>query len=269
MQRIYKAILIILLVVFVCPLANAGDAPDTKKDSNPDPSAEKVWDFELAPFYLWAVNMDGDSTVRGITQPIQLDFDDIFDALEAIFTAHFEAWYKKKLGLMIDVSYINLGGEQDVILGGLPVRLDVDFKNVLTEFGVFYRFFDKGPHQLEGLAGLRYSDLEIEIDVVGVPLNVNGDQDWLDPIIGARYNWHISKKWRLSLRGDIGGFGIAGASDFTWNASALINWQPWKHVGFVGGYRAMNQDYKTGSGLSQFEYDVLMHGPVLAVNFTW
>ncbi|MEE9612677.1 MAG: hypothetical protein V3W19_15605 [Desulfatiglandales bacterium] len=265
MCKINRVLLIILLVVSVCSLANAGDTPDSKKDSSPDPSATKDWEFSLAPFYFWAVNLDGDATVRGTTAPINLDFDEIFDTLEGLFTVHFEAWYRQKWGLLIDVSYINISDQQTTP----GPTLDVDFENVITELGFFYRFFDKGPHQLEALAGIRYTDLDVEIDVVGVPLNTNGNQDWLDPMIGARYNWQISEKWHLSLRGDIGGFGIGDASDFTWNAVGLINWQPWKHVGFLGGYRAMNQDYETGSGLNKFAYDVLMQGPVLAVKFTW
>jgi hypothetical protein len=126
---------------------------------------------------------------------------------------------------------------------------------------------------LEGLGGVRYTDLDVEIDTVGgpppVPSKIEGNQDWLDLIIGLRYKWQISGKWMLNLRGDIGGFGIGDASDFTWNAIGLIQWKPWKHVGFLGGYRALDQNYETGSGINVFKYDMLKHGPILAVNFTW
>ena len=65
------------------------------------------------------------------------------------------------------------------------------------------------------------------------------------------------------------GFGAGDTSERTWNAIGLIHFQPWKHVGFVGGYRALDVDYETGSGINQFKYDMLMHGPGLAVTFNW
>jgi hypothetical protein len=45
----------------------------------------------------------------------------------------------------------------------------------------------------------------------------------------------------------------------------LVDWRPWKHVGFWFGYRALCQDYKTGSG-PEFAFDATMHGPVIALN---
>jgi hypothetical protein len=92
-------------------------------------------------------------------------------------------------------------------------------------------------------------------------------QDWVDPIIGARYIWTICDQWKLNLRGDIGGFGVG--SDFTYNAIGLVEYKPWKHVSFLGGYRVLYQNYKDGSGIDEFKFDVTMHGPVLALNFTW
>jgi hypothetical protein len=79
----------------------------------------------------------------------------------------------------------------------------------------------------------------------------------------------MANRWDLLLRFDVGGFGIGDASDITWNLSGLINYKPWKHVGLIAGYRAMDVDYRTGSGLSRFNYDVLMHGPILGFNIVW
>ena len=253
MQRILTMSVIVLVLAFVCPLAYAEDTSDTK-----------AWDFQLAPFYLWAVNMDGDVTVKTTTTPLKMDFGEIFDNLEGLFTAHFEAWHKKKWGLLVDVSYINIGGQQVTPIA----TLDVDFQTVMTELGGFYRF-RKGPHALEGLAGIRYTSLDVEVDMLGLPPKLEESQDWLDPIIGARYRWTMAEKWSLSVRGDIGGFGIGDASDFTWNLAALIHYQPWKHVALVGGYRVLDVDYETGSGPSKFAYDVQMQGPILGVSIVW
>jgi hypothetical protein len=77
----------------------------------------------------------------------------------------------------------------------------------------------------------------------------------------------MANKWRLRLRGDIGGFGIG--SDLSWNLSALIVFKGWKHVSIGGGYRVFNQDYSDGNGINKFAYDATLHGPMLGVEFTW
>jgi hypothetical protein len=121
------------------------------------------------------------------------------------------------------------------------------------------------PHTFDILGGVRYMDMDISAQITGRPRR-DVKENWLDPIIGGRYSRAISERWKVSLYGDIGGFGIGDASDFTWGISALAHYQPWKHVALVGGYRVLDVDYETGSGLSRFEYDVSMHGPIFALN---
>ena len=59
---------------------------------------------------------------------------------------------------------------------------------------------------LELLGGARYVHVDLELD----PANdaaVSGDQDWIDPIIGARVILPLAERWRLAafeVRGDLG-----------------------------------------------------------------
>ena len=251
MGRLIGTSMIVLALVFICPQTYA------EESSNP-----KEWEFSVAPFYVWAVNLEGDVGMKGVTAPLKLDFGQIFDSLEGLFTAHFEGWWRQKWGLLFDVSYINISDSQ-----ATPVfTVDVDFENVMTELVGFYRF-TKGRHALEPLAGIRYTYTETRVDILGVPPRVKETEDWVDPIIGARYKYTISDKWKVLLRGDIGGFTVG--SDFTWNLVGLVDFQPWKHVTLFGGYRILDVDYETGSGLSKFKYDVLMHGPLLGLSIVW
>jgi hypothetical protein len=236
-------------------------------------TAQKNWEFNLAPMYLWAVNMSGDMTVRDQTQSLNLNFDQIFDNLEAVFTLHFEGLYKKEWGFLFDINYVNIN-DSTILPGPAATNVNVDFENVITELGGIYRFYEKGPHVFEGLGGARFWNLKADINITGVlpslPRMIDQKQEWWDPIVGLRYRWQMSEKWMLNLRGDIGiGFGAGDTSDATWNAIGLIYFQPWKHVGFLGGYRALDVDYETGSGVNTFKYDMLMYGPIIAVNFTF
>lgn len=218
------------------------------------------WDFQLAPLYLWAVNIDGDVSLRGNNVPLTLDFGDIFDNLETVFTFHFESWYLKKFGLLLDYNFVDISSGQQTP----ELSLDVGFKSTMFEFGGLYRFI-QGKHELECLLGGRYNKIENEIDIVGVPPRIDIDKDWTDLMVGLRYRWNITDRWQLVLRGDY----ATGGSNGTWNGVGVIQYQPWKYIGIIAGYRVMDIDYDDGSGPTAFEYDVRMHGPVLGLNILW
>ena len=58
-------------------------------------------------------------------------------------------------------------------------------------------------------------------------------------------------------------------SDLSWQAFALADWQPWKHVSSTGGFRAIGVDYSDGSGPGLFRYDLTIWGPLLGLSFKW
>jgi len=252
MKRIFiPAVLVGLLVLS----GSAAFAEEKAKDKN--------WDFSLAPLYVWMVNMDGDLGIGPISTGASIPFEDIFDNLESIFTVHFEGVHRSNWGFLLDVSYLDVSASK----AAGPLALSIDFTSTLAEAGGYYRL-KNGPHDVDFLAGVRYTKLEPDITFTAPPLPpFSRTEDWVDPIVGLRYFYHFNDKWLLALRGDIGGFGVG--SDFTWNALGVIQWQPWKYAGILAGYRALDQDYEDGSGPDRFKYDMRLHGPVLAINFVW
>jgi hypothetical protein len=130
----------------------------------------------------------------------------------------------------------------------------------------FYRLIEDGV-VIDGFGGLRYSSMDVELELPGPLPDIDQRKDWIDPYVGLRWKWPFAEKWAARLRTDFGGFGIG--SDLTWNAVGLIDFKPWRHVGFFGGYRVLYQDYSTGSGRHRFAFDAYMHGPALGLNITW
>jgi hypothetical protein len=96
----------------------------------------------------------------------------------------------------------------------------------------------------------------------------SGSVQWLDPFVGARMRFTPAAGRELFLRGDIGGFGAA--SKFSWQAITGygFNLGAYRNMIFSGliGYRALSVNFVKGSGTSRYEYDMLQHGPVLALN---
>jgi len=253
-------IITIFTIMILSGIAMFSPSVLTAQDTSPK---EKNWEFNLAPFYLWAVSIDGDLTVMGNGQSLQADFDELASNLEGFFTVHFEGMHKSGFGFLTDVSYLNFGGQQ-ATPGPPPLTLDVDLTFVMAELAGIYRF-NLNENALDLIFGGRYYGLDTEIDIVGVPPRVDKDKDWVDAMLGARYIWTITDKWDFIARGDIG----FGGSDLAYNLAGLFNYQPWKHVSLLFGYRYMDVDYEDGSGADLFKYDMTIHGPVFGVNFSW
>jgi hypothetical protein len=101
------------------------------------------------------------------------------------------------------------------------------------------------------------SDLEKKIsDILEKDLNasITRDDDWWDPYVGLRARYNFTPAIYLSLRGDIGGFGIG--SDLMWQAEAALGVQLTGNIFAEAGYRALSFDYEK-DGLT---YDTITHG---------
>jgi len=236
-------------VLFCAPAFAAGDKGDD------------AWHFDLAPFYLWAAAIDGESGIGPVDKEVKVDFDQIFDNLEGMFTAHFEA-QNGRWGGIFDIAYLDIGKTAGLPAGG---EIKANVKNTIAEIDGFYRI-KRDVHFFDILAGFRYTKQELDVDIRPGP-SAGVDENWWDPLVGGRWIWNFGEQWQFVGRGDIGGFGVG--SDFTWNASGLFVWQPWKNVSLAAGYRALDQDYEEGTGRDRYKWDVTMHGPIAGINFRW
>ena len=128
---------------------------------------------------------------------------------------------------------------------------------------------------LDLLVGGRYWYLYTDIDV-GLVLEDNansvsryfsgsGSKQWVDPFIGLRAGFQLTKDFMVAFRGDVGGFKVG--SKFSWNASGYFGYKVLEMVSLLAGYRALYVDYESGSGNSKFVWDVTMHGPAVGVTF--
>ena len=248
-----KHLVPVLILGIVFSLSSPVIAQDTMKN----------WKFNLIPLYLWGISLDGDLTIRGIESDITADFSDIFDNLNGAFTVHFDAAYKEKWGGFLDLNWVNLEAEKKTVANASVTPKTTTF---ISEFAGYY-LLKKDPHAFKFFGGIRYVSMDGKLEFSGPLGNLTGSEDWVDPMLGIKWRWQFAHKWALVARGDIGGFGAG--SDFAWSALGLIDWRPWKYVGFVLGYRALYMDYSDGSGSERFAYDATMHGPIVGVNINW
>ena len=86
---------------------------------------------------------------------------------------------------------------------------------------------------------------------------------WIDPVIGARIVADLTERFSLVVAGNVGGFGIGSASQFSWEALALLDWRFGDTTSFALGYRGVGFDRPDGDA----QADIVLHGPLLGLIF--
>ena len=212
--------------------------------------------------------MNGDVTIGETTSEVDESFSDLIENADYGASFHLEA-RKKNWGLFVEPLYMKMSADEKAD----DLIIEVEIEQWLVEFGGIYRiseWFLGNSGDREGsidlLAGVRYFYLSVDMDFNLQP-DIYGNEDWIDPFIGVIFKTKLSKKVSLALRGDIGGFGIGGSSDFVWNASAQLGYDFSKKTTLWFGYRVLYYDYKDASGTSLFEWDMKTSGFLVGLGY--
>ncbi|MEM7224547.1 MAG: hypothetical protein AAF495_16330 [Pseudomonadota bacterium] len=229
------------------------------------------WRFNVAP-YVWFISVEGDMTIKGLESEVDASFSDIWNNLNIGFFGRVEA-QKGPVAIYGDVIYADL--EMENSIGPLSVDADIDL--LVFDFGVAYEaarvlLSDYGRDfpiwlTIEPMLGGRLYNVEGDLKPQRLA-KVSESETWVDPVIGLRLMSDLTPNWNVRLRGDVGGFGVA--SDLTWQAMLGVGYS----FGLFGerdataifGYRALYDDYQTGSGADKFAVDATFHGPLLGLS---
>ncbi|MDG2272130.1 MAG: hypothetical protein P8L39_07500 [Halioglobus sp.] len=234
-----------------------------------DGAEEGEWVTWVAP-YLWGLSLNGDAQVGDKTADVDVSFSDILDDIN-VGAMGFLDGRKDRIGYFINPIYSRLTAKENVD----GEKVDVTNDSAILAIGGYYRWIDTsvtgrngggtGRLVVEPYGGVRWTYLRVEVDVEG---EGQGDEseNWLDPIIGSRLMYVWDSRWDVALAADVGGFGIG--SDSAWNMHLLVGYrlQLFGRDAIIrGGYRALHQEYETGSGRSTFKWDVTQEGPIAGI----
>jgi hypothetical protein len=204
--------------------------------------------------YGMGVSIDGEAQIGPVSVDVDKSISDVFDALK--FGAM--AQYRIENGtwsFAADATYMNLGDQGTGPQGLVSARLNTD---QLTVMGTVGRRISP---RVEALFSLAYFDLsaDLRVGAAGQTVSASRDADWVDPLIGLHYKSQLDDKLSLSLRGDVGGFGVG--SDLTLHGWATLVRQQTPTFSWYLGYRYISYDYETGSGVNFQRYDLSQQGP--------
>ena len=144
-----------LLALALCASATAvaGDLDSSKKAVVPP--EEDHWKFLLA-VPGWLPNVDGTVGINGRTGNVSVPMKDIIPKIDMAWATDVEI-SKGRFGVMGELIYLSLSGStySDSVLRKIDVRAD----EYLADFTVRWRLWE-GPHGfLDGLVGLRYTNI--------------------------------------------------------------------------------------------------------------
>ena len=267
-RREPEARLLELVAPTAPPTPSPGSASATAASLASEDSGD--WRFSVTP-YAWLLSGEGDVAVRGRSARVDKKFRDLLENIDVVLEGQFEAW-KGDWGFWADITYANVGTTEQAG----PIGVDSDAEVVLGGLGLLHRFvetpLDDGGRRLavDGAVGAFYTYLDNDLDLAAPgPVTFSGkkDLDWIDLALSARVSADLTENLRLSLRGDVGGFGFGSSSELTVGALALLGYRLGEPSRLWVGYRVLDIDYERNSGPDLFEFDILLHGPVIGFQF--
>ncbi|MFM7313401.1 MAG: hypothetical protein ACKO0M_09575 [Cyanobium sp.] len=218
---------------------NAEGADTPARSDDPDDLAATVELYGFLP------SLDATTTVRGFEVDTHLSPQQILDQLRSTFSARASV-EKGRLGLLLDVSYNQLGTElsrttrRGLFTGKAEINAINGFYDLAARWRLGNReqaFGSPGQGWLIPYAGMRLveASLDVQAEVRGNPnvplirrirLARQGtlERTWAQPLLGLEGSVFVAPRLRLFARGDVAGFGLAGEQDFSANAQAGVGY---------------------------------------------
>ncbi|WP_455201676.1 hypothetical protein [Kaarinaea lacus] len=215
------------------------------------------YEFELTP-YLWAASISGTTAVSDDgsppteSPPIDSDYNFFsLDNLDGVASATFTA-RKNRWGFLFDFLYV---AYEDTLQAGTLLETTPRLEGLIIEYAGAYA--PQSVKNLEVIAGIRQQNIDVSLLILNQ--NPEANVNWFDPFVGVIYAIPLKHDFSMSLRGDVGGFGIE--SDMAVNAEAMIRYQFGNTLSAKFGYRYLKVKFDDAN----LVYDIGLDGFLLGL----
>jgi hypothetical protein len=222
------------------------------------------WHFR-AGVSMWGAAITGTAGNRQTEVDVDAGLGEFFDnstlGLEFNFEAGTGQWSFLLAGMWMHL------GDHPTTPAGLDADLDGDygFLDIAAAYELRRVTVRGKTVALDGLLGLRWTSVSANIEIEEGPTprpRRDDDKDFVDPYLGLRARWYISELFNLTTTGTVGGLGIG--SDLLATGEVMLEYRFDDTWSLLAGYRGFYYDYD-----DNFEWNVLMHGPVIGVAARW
>lgn len=256
-RRLIPCLLLVPLMI-VASLSNAH-----ARESSASGSAASTWQFSVSP-YLWAAGLSGKAGTLPGLPPADVDtsFGDIWDDLDfagmVLMGAH-----QGRFSIVSDLQYV-VTSAQNNSLAPLFDKEKLTSKTFGFYLGGEYALYEERGASLRLAGGLRLWSVDTELKLSSGLLpgrELNGNDTWVDPVIGLRGSIDVFSRVFLMGWGFVGGFGAG--SDIMADLFGGVGYRFADWISTTIGYRWMKVDRDR----DDFLYDVIQQGLMVGVTF--
>ncbi|HHG2224378.1 hypothetical protein [Synechococcus sp. WH 5701] len=284
--------LLLLGIALIQPLIGPGIAlaeEETTGNAEEGPSstegketaeAPSPWSATAEIYGFFPLRTTGSTTVKGLTADVDLDLEQVLRPLTMAAYVRGSVEYKR-LGLLTDLSYVSVRGE-DATTSPLGRRkLSATLNNIqgIYDVALRYRFGDReqaiakgGSFSVIPYAGVRFVDMRYDLSAQfdGPNLSLSRSRSFggtvTQPLLGTQASVFLSPRLRLFARGDLGGFGVNNSDDYSANAQVGVGYA-------VGNNTQLNLSWRylhlggTNDQSPENAYDINQNGVEMGVKF--
>jgi opacity protein-like surface antigen len=237
-----------------CTLAMALVASTGAVAQAPDDGDPSRWSFTITP-YLWAAGLDGSTAADGVESEIDTGYSFFsLDNLDFALATGVEA-RKGRWTVLLDGLYVEFSDALDApALSSTRAEVSGGYLETSAAYPAA---------RIEGLDvvfGVRYVALESTVQLTPAVVG-SARESWLDPLVGVRFQHAFNDRWSVTLRGDVGGFGVS--SELATNVSASFGYRLTDVMTLRFGYRALQMDFAD----NEFVLDAIAQGYAVGVSF--
>ncbi len=196
-----------------------------------------------------------------------VNFANLVDSINGVFLGHAEV-QGERFGAFGDIVFLGIGKTRNFDAFSTDTQIDSGIYELAAVWNV-------EPERYDGFdvfAGMRYFDvsLDLELDPVNPAfptVKLDGSDNYLDFMLGARYFGQLSDRWGYMLRAD----GSWGDTDGSLNLSANLTYKM-KSGAWAFGYRYMEVSLPPthdaiNAANPDLAIDLSLSGPVFS--YTW
>jgi hypothetical protein len=217
------------------------------------PAAAQEWDWSVTP-YVWGTGIQGDMALGALARDVDVEFSEILDVLSGTALFHVEAARGEHI-LFGDLVWLQLEPDDGIATIGGVAQAELD--STIIELGY--------ARDREGLGfevGLRYWDLDMEIDPALLPGFSGGDR-WTDVFGGIRNTRELGQSWTMTTRANIG----AGGTDLSIGLQLDFARELERGNAIVAGIKLLDIDYESTVRGRAFLLDAMFLGATAGFRF--
>lgn len=227
-------------------------------------AAAQATEWRVTP-YAWIAGFDGTvglaTNAPGAGGRVDIDTGGLSDSIDLSGAMLHVNWRSGRWTAFGDWTYASVKSDAPTPFATLYSGVDVKVRGNVAEAMGGYELLNTPGTTLDLFGGVRYYNLRVEVGLREGLLPgtlARNDEDWVDGVVGLRWQTRFADHWEAFASADVGG----GGSDLAWQLYGGIGYRfSWGSL--VVGWRHLHVDYKNGAS----RLDAAFTGPLIGASF--